>query len=318
MQRFPPPLDFEFADSRQGDTNAGVDCFFEVTVTSHPRLPLTVRRETFRRGIHAGPHRHVDFYALYIVRGGQGIHMIDSTPYAISRGDVYLLAPGSTHGYIDYRDLLIDGFYFPFSLLETREIEALRELSGFWHLFMNGGEKNVGRRLHLSPTQHTQIEAQIEELRMEYSLCSAASDYMLRSGFFRLLIHLARQHKGGINEEISHECAPFGRALDFAAVRRWCEENRGDIPTTRQMAAMMALSPSHFRAIWKKETGTSPTEYLRRLRLERAREALARKELSVGAIARANGFSDSAHFSRSFAAVYGQSPRTYRQSRLKV
>jgi AraC-like DNA-binding protein/quercetin dioxygenase-like cupin family protein len=316
MQRRPPQLDFEFTDARPEDPPVDENCFFEVSLASHPRLPLTVRRETFRRGVHAGPHRHVDFYALYIIRGGQGIHMIDSTPYAISRGDVYLLAPGSIHGYLDYRDLLIDAIYFPVSLLETHEIEALRELSGFWHLFMNGGEKNVGRRLHLSPTQHTQIEAQIEELRGEYSLNSAASEYMLRSGFFRLLINLARQHKGEKNEQLSHERAPFGRALNLASVRRWCEENRGETPTIRQMAAMMALSPSHFRAVWKKETGTSPTEYLRRIRLERAREALGDKEISIGTIARANGFSDSAHFSRSFAAVYGQSPRAYRQSRI--
>ncbi len=312
----PPRLDFEFGDPIGVATETSADCFFGSHVPFHPRISLAVRRETFRGGVHAGPHRHVNFYALYIVRGGKGVHMIDGTPYAVSRGDVYLLAPGSTHGYLDYRDLLIDGFYFPFSLLETREIEALRELSGFWHLFMNGGEKNVGRRLHLSPTQHTQIEAQIEELRAEYSQNSAASECVLRAGFFRLLIQLARLHAVGKNEELPPERAPFGRALDLAAVRRWCEQNRGETPTTRQMAAMMALSPSHFRAVWKKETGTAPTEFLRRLRLERAREALAEKELSVGVIARANGFSDSAHFSRVFSSVYGQSPRAYRQSRV--
>lgn len=301
-----------------------LDCFFD-RMPTHPNLPLIIRREYGAGGVHAGPHRHVDFFALYVVRGGRGVHRIDGTPYGIVRGDVYMMAPGSTHGYLDYKDLVIDGFYFPFSLLEPREADALRELRGFWRLFVTGGEANIERRLHLSPTTHKQIETQIEELRDEWVKDSAAALCMLRSGFFRLLITLARLHAGAkaeTGEETGQALRrslgrhqPFGRDMELADVRRWCEENRGEMPSVSQLASMMWLSPSQFRAVWKRETGVAPAIYLRRLRLERARTQLDEARLSVTQVARDAGFADAAHFSRAFRAVYGQSPRQYRQSR---
>ncbi|HEX9997834.1 MAG TPA: AraC family transcriptional regulator [Abditibacterium sp.] len=304
-----PPLDFYFRDATQNNER----CLFE-WLPQHPQLRFAMRREYWERGNRGGPNRHEDFFALYIVKSGRGIHQIDGTPYGISRGDVYLLAPGSTHIYLDYRDLVIDAAYFPFDWLESRDIEALRDVVGFWRLFASGGQSGIDRRLHLSPETHRTIEADIENLRAEYTEDNAAARWMLRAGFLRLLIQLARWH--GANA-LPHETPrpTFGRPLQLAQVRRWCEENRGEAPSVSQLAAMMALSPSQFRAVWKRETGVPPALYLRRLRLERARARLDENQLSIAQIAREAGFCDAAHFSRSFRAVYGHCPRHYRATR---
>lgn len=311
------PLDYHFGDSE----HPVHDCYFGSTVLHHPALDLTVRREYFAGGIHAGPHCHIDFFALYIIRSGRGVHQIDGTTYGLSRGDVYLLAPNSTHGYLNYRDLVIDAFYFPLSFLEPREVEALRAISGFWQLFVSGGETGIDRRLHLSPETHLAFESAIENLRAEYVRTDATSLWMLRSGFIRLMVNLARLHGDEpprplplvkVNPRSEYH---FGRAMELAEVRRWCEAQTTELPTPNQMASMMCLSPSQFRAVWKRQMGVAPAAYLRTLRVERARTLLKKGNLSVTQVARETGFTDVAHFSRAFRAVYGQAPSNYRRAR---
>lgn len=63
------------------------------------------------------------------------------------------------------------------------------------------------------------------------------------------------------------------------------------------------------------EMGTTPSRWLREARLERARGLLVTTPETVAAISTIIGFKDCAHFSRSFAALHGQSPSSYRRDR---
>ena len=60
-------------------------------------------------------------------------------------------------------------------------------------------------------------------------------------------------------------------------------------------------------------TGQTVGEVIRVRRLARAREDLVDSDRPVSAIAHRWGFSDPSHFTRSFKAHYGASPREYRQ-----
>lgn len=65
---------------------------------------------------------------------------------------------------------------------------------------------------------------------------------------------------------------------------------------------------------FKSRLGTSPQQYLTRLRLEHALTLLAVERLPVSDAARASGFSDEKYFSRAFKRRYGFSPSEARRS----
>src|SRR5262249_24118740 len=46
-------------------------------------------------------YKHVDFYAIFLIERGRGVHVIDSTPYAVSRGDVYVVGKGANGRFLD-------------------------------------------------------------------------------------------------------------------------------------------------------------------------------------------------------------------------
>ena len=73
------------------------------------------------------------------------------------------------------------------------------------------------------------------------------------------------------------------------------------------------LSLSRFHVFFKQNMAESPMEYLRRARLERARQLLATSDRPVYAVAEAVGFPNQFHFSRVFRQHVGVSPGRYRR-----
>ena len=73
------------------------------------------------------------------------------------------------------------------------------------------------------------------------------------------------------------------------------------------IARELFISETYMRREFKKEYTISVGEYLRRVRMERARELLFEKR-SVSEAARATGYSDVYQFSRAYKAYFGTSP----------
>jgi transcriptional regulator GlxA family with amidase domain len=85
--------------------------------------------------------------------------------------------------------------------------------------------------------------------------------------------------------------------------------------TERELAEKTGVSPQHFCALFKSETGETPLRYLNRLRMDKARELLEDRDashLSIKEIAAKVGCHDLSHFVRSFQQRFGLSPRRYR------
>lgn len=100
----------------------------------------------------------------------------------------------------------------------------------------------------------------------------------------------------------------------FARVMEHLHRNYEQGLTTDQMASMAGLSVSQFERRFRRAFGTSPRQYLMRIRVENAARALVDTDQTVSEIAQACGFYDHAHFSRSFRRIMNTSPSEYRKN----
>lgn len=92
----------------------------------------------------------------------------------------------------------------------------------------------------------------------------------------------------------------------------YMKQNLNRAATVASFAAMAHLSESHYRSLFKDETGYSPMDYFIRLRIHKACQVLDTTVLSVKEVARLTGFDDALYFSRAFRSVIGLSPAKYR------
>lgn len=79
------------------------------------------------------------------------------------------------------------------------------------------------------------------------------------------------------------------------------------------LAAQYDVHPVYFARAFRRAYAVSPTEYHLRRRLVHVASLLAAGEMSIAAIAASAGFSDQAHLSRHFTALFGIAPGRYRE-----
>jgi len=79
------------------------------------------------------------------------------------------------------------------------------------------------------------------------------------------------------------------------------------------LAAMVSLSPSRLRHLFKQEVGTTPGKYLKRERLKKAELLLRTTFLSIKEIINLLGLPSSTHFVRDFRRIHKMTPTAYRK-----
>ncbi len=83
--------------------------------------------------------------------------------------------------------------------------------------------------------------------------------------------------------------------------------------TLEQVAASAGISEREALRCFRQSMDQSPMEYLAAYRLDRAKQLLAKTQLSITDIAYQCGFSDGAYFGKIFKKAQGITPRAYRR-----
>jgi AraC-like DNA-binding protein/ligand-binding sensor protein len=94
--------------------------------------------------------------------------------------------------------------------------------------------------------------------------------------------------------------------------REYIEQNQTEALSLGQVAQAVNMSPFYFCKLFKKATGVNFTNYVSRLRIEKAKNLLLNPNLRVSEIAFEVGFQSLNHFNRVFKRTIGCSPTKYR------
>ena len=87
--------------------------------------------------------------------------------------------------------------------------------------------------------------------------------------------------------------------------------------TVDELGREVFLSRMHLFRKLKALTGDSPSNLIKRIRLERSKELVEEGELSISDIAYETGFSTPGNFSTAFKKFYGNTPAKFRSNHFK-
>ena len=94
---------------------------------------------------------------------------------------------------------------------------------------------------------------------------------------------------------------------------QFIQEHYAEDISVEQVASSASISPSECLRCFHDMIGTTPNQYLRDQRAQRAAELLCGTGLRVTEIAMQCGFQDASYFARAFRQVYGCGPTEYRR-----
>lgn len=106
----------------------------------------------------------------------------------------------------------------------------------------------------------------------------------------------------------------LGSRHNIQKAKRYIEENYAmEDLSLQEVADAVGMSVTYLSRTFKSETNTNFVKYLVQVRMEKARELLAKSELSAQETAYRVGFSDYVHFSKTFKKFHGLTPSAYRK-----
>lgn len=102
------------------------------------------------------------------------------------------------------------------------------------------------------------------------------------------------------------------RSALLIKIEAFLAESRPDQVSLKEVAMRVNLSPCHFCAVFKKQTGVTFSQYRLKLRMEKARDLLSDPERRVSDVAFEAGFESIPYFNRAFRRRFGCSPSEFR------
>ena len=106
----------------------------------------------------------------------------------------------------------------------------------------------------------------------------------------------------------------FGRAAWLERAREYVEEHFPMRITLAELARHSGVHPVHLAQAFRNRYGMSVGAYVRRVRVERARQQLAADSSTISQVALAAGFTDQSHLTRVFRMHTGTTPARFRKA----
>lgn len=242
-------------------------------------------------------HWH-NYYELELVTAGKGTHIINGTSYRFRAGDVFLLRPSDFHEF----DLKEEGTTYlieiPPSLFPMEVIDILIHTTNNLLIHFNDAEFNILKNIFHLIESHYKKEGYVNSMITNSLLCSL------------LLLFTENIDNGSLNN-ISKTNERL-REIIF-----YIQQNfRQDI-TLENLSSMFYINKEYLCALFKSETGTNLTAYIRKLRLSYAAKLAVTTELKSIDISEKCGFNSVPTFLRNFKEEYGVSPLQMRKNSKK-
>ena len=102
--------------------------------------------------------------------------------------------------------------------------------------------------------------------------------------------------------------------LDIEEIIEYMHQNFGEKLSIDRLAKHINMSKSHFIRIFKKEVKLTPSEYLMKIRMDKAKKLLRSKSKTVTEVALQCGFNSNSHFSSYFSKQMGITPSEYQNN----
>jgi AraC family transcriptional regulator len=157
------------------------------------------------------------------------------------------------------------------------------------------------------------VAGQMGLLRNELLERRVPSTMLVQGLASSLAVHLVRAYASGTR----HPATPHGGlpAFKIHRVLAAMQERIDQELDLKRLAKAAQLSDAHFSRSFKKSTGFSPSQYLTRLRMERARRLLRETETPILEVGLEVGYASPSHFAQVFRKEVGVLPSDYRSGR---
>lgn len=263
-----------------------------------------------RKSTNPIPHRQITAlhyhrcFELGICLEGKGVTYVDNRLYHFSEGDMIVMPPNVPHVSVAQ-----SGVHTVWQWISLEPMRILRE-SGIAYTDELQVMEDGGFRGVFHPWEHprlAEIVLQFRDMELGQGVHTQMACLFL-SG--QLLMECGRI--GDIDRSYVEDSEGTHKVMPAV---KYIRTHYADQEAMRQekIAQSCQMSISHFRAVFKRETGMSVRDFIIQTRLATAAHLLSRTNESVMQVAMESGFGQISCFNRIFSREFGLTPSAFRK-----
>lgn len=253
------------------------------------------------------------FIETFYVREGNFLHETDAGTQALRKGAVIVNHPSNRHTIKQPEHVRIVRLRFLPEWL-ARDYDTILESPDVLSLFFAQSWFDIPSETTLNV--FTTREAMQPFVEMEFDLLQQnlatgrQTESITRIGLLKLMLMLGDEYsvywRGANRIEIPSQVRQAFDMIEKAVLS-------GDSLRLKDLEPAVGVSQDHLGRLFRKATGVTLVDYAQLRRIHHAALRLLTTDIMAKDISEALGFTDSAHFSKSFQKYFGVSPNVYRQ-----
>jgi AraC-like DNA-binding protein len=252
-------------------------------------------------------------YQLYLITDGQLVVQNSANRWEVNAGEIAFLTPGQEFLLKGSDHLGFFHCHFYFDAAQMQQVDApLKE----WASLVAQGPQ-AGSLFERSFFVPDMLRLRQMSKAEESLSCVKSWQYSTKSGrmvaaqstFLLFLQFVSDEVLESLN---SIQTPPLRQGyLHVMNAVQIIEAELSEPITPRQVAVRLWLNPDYLNRLFQEYFHQSLSAYIRRRRVDVAKELLLSSHMTVGAVAATVGFADPLHFSRVFRREVGLSPRAF-------
>ena len=249
-------------------------------------------------------HWHSYFEITWVLEG-KGNYFVNGQEYTMEKDDIIIFNNVEPHGWklLGGNMKLLVMIFSPEFVAEKISVFDAEYLKPFVERGSNF-KNRVGREEKVNE----EIRISIREIHQEWNERKEGYPLMIKANVLRILTMLIRAYQdetksGEMLKEKKNAMKRLEQAFTYIN-DHYCEKI-----TLEEVAASVYMSSNYFSSYFRRVANISFSDYVTRLRVNRAREMLRENGANVTEIAMECGFGCVRTFNRCFIAAYGKSPK---------
>ena len=262
-------------------------------------------------------HAH-NFIEIAYVASGMGRHIFGNEEYSVSKGDLFVINYDVPHEFgplpdpgkprlVVYNCIFKPGF-LDYKLVDCRDFHELAQHFLFRLLFPQ--EDSNPKNIILCGRNNEEIDSLYHRMYDEYASQRTGYVEILRAYIIELLVHILRLFR---NSDARNEESDIGRQKIVKDVIAYMRDNYDKQLRLEELSMMSFFSRNYFCKLFKDSTGSTVSEYIQKIRMDKARRLLKSTDKTILEISQEVGYKDIKFFNELFKRNTGETPGSYRK-----
>ncbi len=254
-----------------------------------------------------------DNYEMVYIKKGAATFWISGEEVLLSPHNIVIIKPRQWHKF-EVRsascEFIVLSFTFSSGDSAGRD-QSLSDLSGLEDYLDNIRNLEQSAFITLNPGPKNEILSILQKIMHEREKLEPWNEFLIYLLLLEMFVHLSRTIKQEWEDDTRYKSMNLSESLH--AAKEYILLNYDKDMTLSDIAKYVYLSESYFAHSFKDLFGTSPKNYILKVRIEAAKELLQKTDMKISEVASSVGFLSQQRFNDIFKKTEKMTPLKYRK-----